>query len=80
MTQEEQLQDEQLNAVGKALDDLADEGKLDFDQFKALFHRALAICGPNNDSMEMFCHFARGDGWWAWMMEELQKAPARRVA
>jgi hypothetical protein len=80
MSAEEQQRDDQLNAIGRELDDLYDSGRMDFDGFKALFHRALAICGPDDDDMEMFCHYARGDGWFAWMMQELQKAPSRRVA
>ena len=80
MTREEQQQHEQLVAIGSELDDLHLSGRLDFDSFKALFHRAITVCGPDDDSMEMFCHFARSEGWWDWMMQELQKAPSRRVA
>ncbi len=79
MTAQEQQRNEQLNAIGRELDELHLSGELNFDNFKALFHRALAICGPGDD-MEMFCHFARGEGWWDWMMQELQNAPSRRVA
>ena len=80
MTPEEQCKHEKLVAVGAELDDLYLSGRLDFDGFKALFHRAIAICGPDDDSMETFCHYATGEGWWAWMVQELQKAPSRRVA
>jgi hypothetical protein len=80
MNAQEQQQDEALNAIGRELYEIYYLGKLDFEQFKALFHRAIAVCGPDDDSMEMFCHYARGDGWWDWMMQELQKAPSQRVA
>jgi len=80
MTSQDERRDEQLNALGRELDDLYLSGKLDFDALKALFHRGLAICGPDSDDMEMFCHFARGEGWWDWMMQELRTAPSRRVA
>ena len=80
MNAEEQQRDEQLNAIGRELHELRLSGRLDFDAFKAHFHRALAICGPDDDDMEMFCHYARGDGWWDWMVQELRKAPSRRVA
>jgi arabinogalactan endo-1,4-beta-galactosidase len=80
MTTEEQRQHEKLVAIGTELDDLYFSGRLDFDGFQALFHRALAVCGPDDDSVEMFCHFARGAGWWEWMMQELQKAASRCVA
>lgn len=80
MNAEEQQRDDQLNAIGRELYELRSSGRLDFDGFKALFHRALAVCGPDDDDMEMFCPFARGDGWWDWMVQELQKAPSKRVA
>lgn len=76
----EQQRDEQLNAIGCELDELRSSGALDFDRFKALFRRALAICGPDDGDMEMFCHFAGGEGWWDWMVKELREAPSRRVA
>ena len=79
MTPQEEQIDEQLNAIGRELNDLYLSGNLDFDSFKALFHRALAIYGTGDD-MEMFCKYARGDGWWDWMMQELRKASSRRVA
>ena len=80
MNAEEQQRDDRLNAIGRELDDLYYSSRLDFDGFKTLFHRALAVCGPDDDNMEMFCHFARGNGWWDWMMKELQKTPSQRVA
>jgi hypothetical protein len=79
MTLEQQQKQDELVAVGTELDDLYFSGRLDFVAFQTLFHRALAICGPG-DEMEMFCHFARGEGWWDWMVQELQNAPSRRVA
>jgi hypothetical protein len=68
-----------LSQIGEELFDRRQAGTLDFATFKMLFHRALGICGPGDD-MEMFCPFARGEGWWDWMVQELQKAPSRRVA
>ena len=80
MTREEQQQHEALIAIGSALDDLHLSGRLDFDAFKSLLTRAIAEVGADHADLEMFCHFARGDGWWDWMVQELQKAPSRRVA
>ena len=80
MTREEHQQHDQLVAIGRELDDLHACGRLDFDAFKSLLARAIVIVGPDHDSLEMFCHFATGEGWWAWMMQELQKASSRRVA
>lgn len=70
----------QLERIGNELFDRSQAGTLDFAAFKRLFHEAIAVCGPDNDSMEMFCHFATGQGWWDWMMKELQKTPSQRVA
>ena len=80
MTREEQQQHEQLVAIGTELDDLNLSGRLDFDAFKSLLTRAIEAVGPDHESLEMFCHFARGDGWWDWMVQELQKAPSKRAA
>ena len=55
-------------------------GRLDFDTFKALVTRAITAVGADHPDLEMFCGYARGDGWFAWMVQELQKAPSRRVA
>jgi len=69
-----------MNAIGMDLFDRSLAGTPDLAAFQRLFHEAIAVCGPENDSMEMFCHFATGEGWWDWMMQELQKAPSRIVA
>ena len=68
-----------LSGVGDELTALYLDGRLDFPNFQRLFHKALKICGPGDD-MEMFCHFARGEGWWDWMVQEIQQASSRRVA
>ena len=80
MSAEEQQRDDQLNAIGRELEDLHLSGRLDFDAFKSLLTRAIAAVGADHADLEMFCHFARGDGWWDWMVQELRKAPSRRVA
>jgi len=72
--------DEALNAIGRELDDFYFSGRLDFETFKSLFIRALEAAGPDTDDLEMFCHCATGEGWSDWMIQELQKAPSRRVA
>ncbi|HEV3197548.1 MAG TPA: hypothetical protein VGZ73_06560 [Bryobacteraceae bacterium] len=69
-----------LEQIGNELFDRYHANALDFATFQRLFHDALAVCGPDDDSMEMFCPFAKPEGWWDWMMQELQKAPSRRVA
>jgi hypothetical protein len=48
--------------------------------FQSLLKRAIAAAGSDNEHLEMFCHYATGEGWWDWMVQELQKAPSRRVA
>jgi hypothetical protein len=64
-----------------ALDEIAAlAGTLDFGAFQRLFHEAVAVCGPDSDEMEMFCPFTKPEGWRDWMVQELQKAPSRRVA
>jgi arabinogalactan endo-1,4-beta-galactosidase len=72
--------DEALNAIGRELDDCSQAGTLDFEMFKAMLQRAIAAVGSDNEHLEMFCHYATGEGWFAWMVQELQKAPSRRVA
>ena len=72
--------DEALNAIGRELDDFYFSGRLDFETFKSLFTRALEVAGSDTDDLEMFCHFARGEGWSDWMVQELRKTPSRRVA
>lgn len=71
---------EALSRIGDELTDLYLDGRLNLPDFQRLFREALAICGPDSDHMEMFCSFARGEGWWDWMMQEIRKAPSRRVA
>jgi hypothetical protein len=80
MTVQEQQRDEQLNAIGRELFERSQAGALDFEMFKSLLKRAIAAAGPDNEHLEMFCHYATGEGWWDWMVQELQKAPSRRVA
>jgi hypothetical protein len=79
MNAQEHRRDEQLNAIGWELSDRYLAGTLDFEAFQSLFYRALAICGPG-DEMEMFCHYARGEGWFAWMTHEIQQASSKHVA
>jgi hypothetical protein len=69
-----------LEEIGNELFDRSRAGTLDFAAYQRLFHEAIAVCGPDNDEMEMFCPFAKPEGWWDWMMQELQKASSRRVA
>ena len=77
---EQVIDHKQLKRIGNELFDRSQTGNLDFATFQRLFHEAIAACGPDNDEMEMFCPFAKPDGWWDWMMKELQKTPSRRVA
>jgi hypothetical protein len=76
----EKVDYEALNRIGDELTDLYLDGRLNLPNFQRLFHEALAICGPDSDHMEMFCQFARGEGWFDWMMQELQQASSRHVA
>ena len=80
MTADEQRRDDRLNAIGMELFDRSHDGTLDFEMFQALLKRAIAAVGHHSDHLEMFCHYATGEGWWDWMVQELQKAPSRRVA
>lgn len=75
----EQVDNKELERIGNELYTRWRSGTLDFPSFQRLFHEAIQICGPG-DEMEMFCPFARGDGWWDWMKQELKKASNRRVA
>ena len=54
--------------------------RLDFEAFQSLVTRAIFAVGADHPGLEMFCHYARGEGWFAWMVQELQNAPSRRVA
>ena len=69
-----------LEQIGNELFDRSQAGTLDFAAFQRLFHKAIAACGPDNDAMEMFCPFTKPEGWWDWMVQELQKTPSQRVA
>ena len=80
MTALERQQNERLCEIGRELDDAESSGRLDFDAFKALLTRAIASVGADHPDLEMFCHYATGEGWFAWMTQELQKSPSRRVA
>lgn len=80
MTALERQQHERLCEIGRELDDTYSSGHLDFDAFKALVTRAIAAVGADHPDLEMFCHYATGEGWSDWMIQELQKAPSRRVA
>ena len=80
MNNVQKKRNEALNAIGRELDDLYFSGRLDFESFKSLFTRALDAAGSDTDDLEMFCHFARQEDWWDWMMQELRKTPPRRVA
>lgn len=79
MTDKQRHDNDALSAIGWELFDRRQAGTLDFEAFQTLFYRALAICGPG-DEMEMFCHYARGDGWFAWMTREIQQASSKHVA
>ncbi|HYW45507.1 MAG TPA: hypothetical protein VE959_21775 [Bryobacteraceae bacterium] len=70
----------QLERIGNELSDRSLAGTLDFAAFQRLFGQARAACGPDTDALEMFCPFAKPDGWWDWMTSEMQKPPSRRVA
>jgi hypothetical protein len=80
MTTLEKQQHERLCEIGRELDDTYSSGRLDFDAFKSLVARAIAAVGADHPDLEMFCGYARGDGWFAWMTQELHQAPSRRVA
>ena len=80
MTIQEQQQDAQLNAMGRDLFERSQAGTLDFETFQSLLQRAIAAVGSDNEHLEMFCHYATGEGWWDWMMPELRKTPSQRVA
>jgi len=72
--------DEALNAIGRELDDLLLAGRLDFESFKSLFTRAQKAAGPDTDDLEMFESVIQNRYWRDWMLSELRKVPARRVA
>ncbi len=80
MTTREQHDDELLNAIGRELFERSQAGTLDFAAFQSLLKRAIAAVGPDNEHLEMFCHYASDAGWWDWMTREIKNAPSRRVA
>ncbi len=80
MTALEKQQHERLCEIGRALEDAYFSGNLDFDTFKTLLRRAMDAVGPDHPDLEMFCHYARGDGWFAWMTHEIQQASSKHVA
>jgi arabinogalactan endo-1,4-beta-galactosidase len=80
MTALERQQHERLSEIGRELNDAYSSGHLDFEAFKALLTRAITAVGADHPDLEMFCHYATGEGWFAWMVQELQKTPSRRVA
>jgi hypothetical protein len=80
MTALEKQRQERLCEIGRELDETYSSGHLDFDAFKLLVSRAIADVGADHPGLEMFCHYALGDGWWDWMMAELRKSPSQRVA
>jgi hypothetical protein len=80
MTALEKQQHERLCEIGRDLDDAYSSGRLDFEAFKSILTRAITAVGADHPGLEMFCGYAKGEGWFAWMVQELQKAPSRRVA
>ena len=68
MTALEIQQHERLCEIGRELDDAYSSGRLDFDAFKALVTRAITAVGADHPDLEMFCGYARGNGWFAWMV------------
>jgi hypothetical protein len=80
MTALEKQQHERLCEIGRDLDDAYSSGRLDFEAFKSILARAITAVGADHPGLEMFCGYAKGEGWFAWMVQELQKAPSRRVA
>jgi hypothetical protein len=80
MNASDKKRDEALNAIGRKLDDLCLSGHLNLEGFKALFTRALRAAGPDTDDLEMFESVIQDRGWRDWMISELRKVPARRVA
>ena len=80
MTDTQKARDEALNAIGRELDDLHFSGRLDFDAFKSLFLRGLAVCGPNTDDLEMFMADVQDRSWYDWMVDQLQRSASCRVA
>jgi len=80
MTEQERQEHEALSAIGWELFDRRHAGTLDFEAFKTLLQRAIDAVGPDNPDLEMFCHYARGEGWFAWMTHELQQASSKHVA
>jgi arabinogalactan endo-1,4-beta-galactosidase len=80
MTENERQEHDALSAIGWELFDRRQAGLLDFDAFKSLLRRAIDAVGADNPDLEMFCHYARGEGWFDWMTKEIQQASSRHVA
>ena len=80
MTERERQQEQALQAIGWELSERSTTGTLDFDAFQGLVKRAIVEVGANHSGLEMFCGYARGEGWFAWMMQELKKTASERVA
>jgi hypothetical protein len=80
MTSLEKEHHQRLREIGRELDEARSAGRLDFDLFKELLTRAIAAVGVDHPGLEMFCGYAKGEGWFAWMAQELQKKSSRRVA
>jgi hypothetical protein len=71
---------DELERVGNEMYERSVAGTLDFTSFQRLFADARAACGADEDALEMFCPYAKPEGWWDWMTQELHRVPSRRVA
>jgi len=76
----EKQKHELLCEIGRELDDTDSCGTLDFEAFRLLLTRAISTVGADHPGLEMFCGYARGEGWFSWMTQEIRKAPSARVA
>jgi hypothetical protein len=76
----DEKRDAALNAIGWELADLRLSGKLDFQNFKSLFERALIACGDDTDPLEMFMARAHEPEWGRWIWDRLAARRASRVA
>jgi hypothetical protein len=73
MTAKQQQQQKQWEDVGRQFDDLYLFGNRDFEAFKALFRRAIAINGPKDDGLEMFTASIKEPAWQDWMRAEIDR-------
>lgn len=80
MTELEKQHHERLREIGRELEDAHFSGRLDFDAFKSLLRQAIDAVGADHPDLEIFGPYARGEGWWEWMTQELHQAPSRHVA